>query len=242
MKRHNVSNPLMLSLDQTGLDDFEVSYTHNNSQLYDSKEMGIGSNTTRHDRSRMSAGVDLLKVLRNPQNTLQRPQQKMSDPKVLDFFKKMNENGIQSLKGQLLFSTSNDGFSGQKFHQKCDKKSPIIVMLVLDNGFKIGGFTYKGIDPKSIEVVDNLAGMFCTYDCKKFDFYSVNNNKLVYHPNGITFGSPTNFSLPLDAIGNLVCNLEIGYYDPNGKKVLFSLTDRRELTKLIKEVCVYLLK
>ena len=166
----------------------------------------------------------------------------MSDPKVIDFFKKMNETGTPSLKQQLLFSTNIDGFNGKKFHQRVDKKSPIIITVILDNGFKLGGFTYKGIDPKNIEISDNLCGLFCTYDLKKIDFYAVNSNRVLYQPNGITFGSPAAITLNLESLGTFVCNMEIGYYDPNGKKVVFSTGENKDWGKLIREVTVHILK
>ena len=46
----------------------------------------------------------------------------------------------------------------------------------------------------------------------------------------------------IESIGTFVCNMEIGYYDPNGKKVLFPLGDKQDWTKLIREVMVYVLK
>lgn len=243
-------NPLMVSLDHTGgmgqFDYTRMSPEARNQYVGEFSDIGISQmpKTTRHDKGpQMSMGnFDLLKVIKSPQSKIQKPAPMMSDPKVSEFFKKMNENGIQSLKGQLLFSSSIDGFSGRKFHQKIDKKSPIIILVILDNGFIIGGFTYKGIDPKSVEVSDNLAGLICTYDSKKIDFYQINNNKIIYAPNGVTFGSPISLALNLETVSSFVCNLEIGYYDPSGKKVLFSSGENKDLGKHIKEVAVYHLK
>lgn len=198
--------------------------------------------TTKHDRSEMHAGVDIFKVVKTPSFTLNKPQPNISDPKVINFFKKINEGGIQAVKGQLVFTTNSDGFSGRKFHQRCDKKSPIILVISLDNGFKIGGFTYKGIDPKSVEVSDNLCGLFCTYDCKKVDFYSVGNSKVVYQPFGVAFGSPIILNLNLEALNTFVCQLELGFYDPNGNRQLYSFEEKLEWEKLIKEFAVYTLK
>jgi len=237
-------NPLMFSMDHIGGFEREgFSPVHGGHLTHELSDIGISQmpNTTRHDRTKTNP-IDFLKVFKAPQATVQKPLAKMSEPKVIDFFKKINEQGISSLKNQLLYSSTIDGFSGKKFHQKCDQKSPIIVLIMLDNGFRIGGFTYKSLDQKNAEVSDNLAGLICTYDSKKIDFYPVSNNKILYQPYGITFGNPANLNLNLEDLNAFSCNLELGYYDPNGKKVIFSSGEKKDWAKLVKEVAVYTFK
>jgi hypothetical protein len=67
----------------------------------------------------------------------------------INFSKILNENDITLLKSwlpnkpsniNLLFDTQRDGDSSSTFHDKCDGKSPTLVVIKSKNGYVFGGY------------------------------------------------------------------------------------------------------
>jgi hypothetical protein len=44
----------------------------------------------------------------------------------------------------LIFDTEKDGFTSEKFHEKCDKFKNNLVVIENDQGMRFGGFTSLG--------------------------------------------------------------------------------------------------
>eukprot|EP01084_Bolivina_argentea_P241590 405534_1 len=55
-------------------------------------------------------------------------------------------NGVQ-LQYKLLFKASNDGFSANKFHEKCDDNGPTIIIAKSEHNHIFGGYTTQSWKP-----------------------------------------------------------------------------------------------
>lgn len=174
---------------------------------------------------------------------IQKTQPRVADIKVIELFHKILQKGLESRKSQLVYSSSMDKYSGKKFHEKCDKKNPLIIVITLISGYIFGGFFYKSLDPKQVEFEDKQAGLYSTTDGKTIDFYSVNGFKIIYHPSGIAFGSPTMLQINFDSLSTSVCNFELGFYDPFGRKIPFKFEKGSiDWSSIITDISVYKLK
>mmetsp|Transcript_1443 Transcript_1443/g.1303 ORF Transcript_1443/g.1303 Transcript_1443/m.1303 type:complete len:237 (+) Transcript_1443:393-1103(+) len=148
----------------------EFGYSPQHSQDFGNRTSGTQPNlSVKHLRD--NSGVDLFnQVLKNPEQK-ETAKSRGADPKVAEFFTKINMKGLSSLKSNLLYTTTKDKVSGRKFHEKCDKKHPIIILITLKTGYMFGAFTYKSLDPKHIDVTDDACGFYSTNDGKSIEYY-----------------------------------------------------------------------
>jgi len=191
--------------------------------------------------ARGQTSVDFYKLMKSQDLTPQ-VTTRSSDPKVVDFFAKVNQKGIKTHKSNLLYSGQSDKFSGKKFHEKCDQKGPLLIIIFLNSGYMFGGFMTKELNPKLVDVSDPFCGLFSTIDGKTIDFYSVSQGKINYTPNGVSFGNPILLSINFDNLNQLVCNFELVSYDPFGRKIPFKVEKGMELSSIITDIAVYKLK
>lgn len=82
----------------------------------------------------------------------------------------------------LLYRASEDGGSGKKFHEKCDDKTPTIVIIHSKNNFKFGGYTEKSWSKVCID--DNA---FC-FSINLQKIYKIKNNEIAIYGGEEGFG------------------------------------------------------
>ena len=92
-----------------------------------------------------------------------------------------------SIKFELIFKMSQNGYSGSDFHKYCDNKGPTLVLIQTNKNNNFGGFTPLNWKNKSYPI-DDLNQTF-VFSNKKFDMINKNNYAIrCYSNEGPVFG------------------------------------------------------
>ena len=110
--------------------------------------------------------------------------------RLLMSFIKENDKTKTEICPVLLFKSSIDGDSSQKFHEKCDFNGATITLVRSENGRRFGGYTSISWD-KNIGNYNSTGDNFLfSLDARKYYKNSSGNYHTYHHPSyGATFGS-----------------------------------------------------
>ena len=90
-------------------------------------------------------------------------------------------NKTSFIKANLLYRLSRDGESFKTFHEKCNNKSPTLIIIESINGQKFGGYTTCTWDGKWTNKFDGQTFLFSLNKNIKFKKkYNLNDNKDIY--------------------------------------------------------------
>ena len=152
------------------------------------------------------------------------------DAKVGDILSKILTGGINSVKSNLVYLASKDTLGSKFFHSKCDGKAPLILALMLQSGAVFGGFMYKALNPKSLEIKDEKAGLFYTVENNNIMFQKVIKDVIIYKKTGVIFGNPIMLEINFDTLNNVIWNID--------SKLNSSVKKTPEWSKHIKDILV----
>ena len=89
-------------------------------------------------------------------------------------------NKTSFIKANLLYRLSRDGESFKTFHEKCNNKSPTLIIIESINGQKFGGYTTCTWDGKWTNKFDGQTFLFGLNKNIKFKKKYLNDNKDIY--------------------------------------------------------------
>ncbi len=75
----------------------------------------------------------------------------------------------KKIKLEKLYRASEDGFTGDAYHGKCNNQSPILNVVESEHGRKFGGYTSVKFDSTCKYYQDENAFIFSLSDKKKFE-------------------------------------------------------------------------
>ena len=92
-------------------------------------------------------------------------------------------NPNKKLTFDLLFSSLYSPLSISSFHQSCDKIRPTLILILTDNGCRIGGFVTKpwDIDPNTKSKKDEFAFIFSLDLCEKYTILNNNSSSALFY-------------------------------------------------------------
>ncbi len=156
--------------------------------------------------------------------------------------------------GRMLYRASKDGYSNSKFHQLCDSKGPLLIVLKLKGGSIVGGFTSINISAQDTSVSDKNAFLFKLSDGKpaflpvmfKRTGYSqeisMSSDTATY---GISFGEGPDLYIDFSQPGNcdsyLGCSFSVSGTQPNDdgelESSLFNSAGNKEMEDIFVIQC-----
>jgi hypothetical protein len=92
-------------------------------------------------------------------------------------------NPNKKLTFDLIFSSLYSPLSISSFHQSCDKIRPTLILILTDNGYRIGGFVTKpwDIDPNSKSKKDEFSFIFSLDLCEKYTILNSNSSSALFY-------------------------------------------------------------
>ena len=92
-------------------------------------------------------------------------------------------NPNKKLTFELIFSSLYSPLSISSFHQSCDKIRPTLIVILTDNGCRIGGFVTKpwDIDPNSKSKKDEFSFIFSLDLCEKYTISNSNTSSALFY-------------------------------------------------------------
>jgi len=171
--------------------------------------------------------IEKIKNKINEMNSLLKKEEK----NFLKDFISPNKN----INFDLIFSSKEDGFDAETFHNKCNNYNNTVTVILTENNEKIGGFTSLNWEGNGIDKNDDKTFIFDLNNRKVYKKLKKDKPSIFCHENrGPMFGRPCDLGLKEDmSEGFAVKN---GCFTSN-----LELTNEKENFK-IKEIEIYTIK
>ena len=205
------------------LQNISANSNNNNNNNNLNKNINIQNNT---EILELKKEINKLKNKLNEMTSLLKKEEK-------NFLK--NSISKKNLTFDLIFSSKEDGFDAEIFHQKCDNFNNTLTVILTENDEKIGGFTTSNWLGNGEEKNDKNSFVFDLKNKKIFKKLKENKTSIICFENrGPMFGKPCDFGLKED--------MREGFSKKNG-----SFTNNLELTNgkenfVVKEIEIYNIK
>ena len=149
---------------------------------------------------------------------------------------------------QLIYRGSRDGMTHKDYHNKCDNKEKIIILIKSDKGNIFGGYASKSWKIEHFSYQDDpncfLFSLINMYNTKPKKFQIKNSQYALYYRTdfGALFGSVGNdLGLRKNFVkeGGFCCNFPNSFFDSLGKGFSIFTGDTQNSSFLIKEIEVF---
>ena len=190
------------------------------------------------DTSPETKGKTKRKSVFKKANTLEFPSPALPLKQSLsDFIDIISKKGLDP--STALFHAKEGNFSSKIFHEKCDFKENLVIVIIFSSGFILGTYQETPLDPANKVVSDEKAVIFSLFGGEKVFYYEIANKKFKYDHSGFSFGAPIGLLINFDVIDESFCSLELKYKSPLGGDVKFKIAENFVWSLIIKEILAF---